>query len=274
MFIKQDDGGVLGDGNQSGRGGTGQNFDNGLGALGAVFPLEPLSPQWPGGIGWDVSSESTSPHTQLQVLGHAQNQFAYKTLNEYTNYQSGYKDQSNDRRSQGDQGDLGDQYQKPRVKSESDRDGYVSGYDSCSPEYGRRGSYQNLQPQRNDRPSFQSSDFGGDKVGRSAHNIIEQRYRNKINDRFDELLACVPALRAAYRRRSTDALKPQDEYEGDSDEDLEGLAPARKLNKGTILEKLVEYIEFLKLKNSRLIKERKRLVEQARMMGLQVEEEE
>lgn len=103
-----------------------------------------------------------------------------------------------------------------------------------------------------------------DERGRSAHNIIEQRYRNKINDRFEELLACVPALRAASRRSG---LKNDE----DETEDLEGLSPARKLNKGTILEKLVEYIEFLKLKNARIMRERERLLQQARLMGLSID---
>ena len=34
----------------------------------------------------------------------------------------------------------------------------------------------------------------------------------------------------------------------DDDIDLEGLEPARKLNKGTILAKSIEYIKFLELK--------------------------
>lgn len=58
----------------------------------------------------------------------------------------------------------------------------------------------------------------------------------------------------------------------DHDEDLEGLEPARKLNKGTILAKSIEYIKFLERKNERIKMEHRELVERARMMGIQLDE--
>lgn len=60
---------------------------------------------------------------------------------------------------------------------------------------------------------------------------------------------------------------------GDNDlVDLEGLEPARKLNKGTILAKSIEYIKFLELKNDRMTHEHQQLLIKARMLGLVVDQ--
>lgn len=116
---------------------------------------------------------------------------------------------------------------------------------------------------------------------KSAHNIIEQRYRNKINDKFQVLQNSVPTLRVAARRKSKKS--KSGEY-NDSDisdevsdedtflEDLQGLEPARKLNKGTILTKSIEYIKFLELKNERMKLERDQLIMKAQMLGLSIDE--
>lgn len=222
--------------------------ESGMGGLGAVFPFEPISPQWPANIPWDVSGQS--PHTRQlpQDLQAAQ---------------AGQANQANQHISSG----------KPQWRLPAQPQSIHDQRDSHGP---RHDSRHNSHPGSSGSESRHASASDPDRVpGRSAHNIIEQRYRNKINDRFEELLACVPALRAAYRRRSTiDGAEDDDEGVGGSDEDLEGLSPARKLNKGTILEKLVEYIEFLKQKNARIMKEREKLLEQARMMGLQVDDDE
>ena len=215
--------------------------ETGMGGLGAVFPFEPISPQWPANMPWDLSDQS--PQTRLLPQEPQSSQTSQITQN------------------------------KPLSRTlwrlPTQLQNFHEHRDSHGSHPGSSGS---------ESRHASTSEVNTDRVpGRSAHNIIEQRYRNKINYRFDELLACVPALRAAYRRRSTlDGVKAdEDEDEpGGSDEDLEGLAPARKLNKGTILEKLVEYIEFLKLKNARIMKEREKLLEQARMMGLQVDDDE
>lgn len=120
---------------------------------------------------------------------------------------------------------------------------------------------------------------------KSAHNLIEQRYRNKINDRFTALQMLVPTLRVISRKSQknrTGSEGSRDEEEEDEDdmcsplidpgEDLEGLEPARKLNKGTILAKSIEYIKFLERKNERIKMEHRELLERARMMGLQIDE--
>lgn len=112
-----------------------------------------------------------------------------------------------------------------------------------------------------------------------AHNVIEQRYRNKINDKFTALQNSVPTLRVLARKSGkarSDDDESDDDVEtlpvGDAAEDLEGLEPARKLNKGTILAKSVEYIKFLEQKNDRLRMVHQLLVERARMLGVLVDD--
>lgn len=111
---------------------------------------------------------------------------------------------------------------------------------------------------------------------KSAHNVIEQRYRNKINDKFTALQNLVPTLRVIARKKpkarsDDDDDDDEEEYylpQLERSEDLEGLEPARKLNKGTILAKSVEYIKFLERKNDRMKLEHQQLVERARMLGI------
>lgn len=116
---------------------------------------------------------------------------------------------------------------------------------------------------------------------KSAHNVIEQRYRNKINDKFTVLENTVPTLRVAKRRlkgavspdfKHYDEEEPIDDYSGSEDEDLEGLEPAKKLNKGTILTKSIEYIKFLEMKNNSMHNENEQLIIKARLLGISVDE--
>lgn len=55
--------------------------------------------------------------------------------------------------------------------------------------------------------------------------------------------------------------------------DLEGLEPARKLNKGTILAKSIEYIKFLESKNDKLKQDHESLLNKAKTMGINIEKE-
>jgi hypothetical protein len=93
-----------------------------------------------------------------------------------------------------------------------------------------------------DEPSSSSKTKGPKKT---AHNMIEKRYRTNLNDKIAALRDSVPSLRVMSRS----AIGGEDE---DDDEDLEGLAPAHKLNKATVLSKATEYIRHLEKRNDRL----------------------
>ncbi|KAG0672774.1 hypothetical protein C6P42_003147 [Pichia californica] len=80
------------------------------------------------------------------------------------------------------------------------------------------------------------------KKDRASHNKIEKKYRSNINTKFIELKDAVPTLRVL------------DNNEINFDE-LEGLAPASRLNKANILSKATEYIRHLESKNNLLLNE-------------------
>ena len=77
-----------------------------------------------------------------------------------------------------------------------------------------------------------------------AHNVIEKRYRANLNDKISELRDSVPSLRAS---KGSGALV--------DDDDGEGVTPANKLNKASILSKATEYIRHLEIRNRRLEEE-------------------
>ncbi|SAM04431.1 hypothetical protein [Absidia glauca] len=93
-----------------------------------------------------------------------------------------------------------------------------------------------------------------------AHNAIERRYRNNINDKIRELQQVVPAL----CRRSSSG---EEDNEGDDDgaedimEEEDGVPVAKKLNKATILQKSTEYIHYLKY-SQQLLKQENDMLQQ------------
>ncbi|CAK7896997.1 hypothetical protein CAAN1_03S06216 [[Candida] anglica] len=158
-----------------------------------------------------------------------------------------------------------------RVKREEKRHQSASAADSMTPP-----------------PMFSPTDKSSRPRAKSSHNLIEQRYRNKINDRFEALQDCVPTLRVVSQNLGNNRHSKRDDEDEEEDEgsdmvtpldgipkviDLEGLEPARKLSKGTILTKSIEYIKFLETKNLRLKLQQEELLAKAQMMGVHIEQE-
>ncbi len=82
---------------------------------------------------------------------------------------------------------------------------------------------------------------------RLAHTVIEKRYRTNLNDKISALRDSIPALRAMCRSSSD---------EGDYGAvDLDGLAPAQKINKGAVMAKATEYIKHLEKQKNRMEQE-------------------
>lgn len=83
-----------------------------------------------------------------------------------------------------------------------------------------------------------------DKV---SHNQIERKYRTNINTKILALRDAVPSLRIAAGCNDVSVA------------DLEGLTPASKLNKASVLDKATEYIRHLERKNETLMIENRNL---------------
>ncbi|KAH3678343.1 hypothetical protein WICMUC_001576 [Wickerhamomyces mucosus] len=88
------------------------------------------------------------------------------------------------------------------------------------------------------------------KKEKASHNMIEKKYRTNINDKIQALRDSVPSLRVLVGENHEN----EDDFHEDEDE-LDGLAPAKKLNKATILSKATEYIKHLEFKNASLKRE-------------------
>jgi hypothetical protein len=83
-------------------------------------------------------------------------------------------------------------------------------------------------------------------VKKTAHNMIEKRYRTNLNEKIAALRDSVPSLRVMSKKNSRGE---------EIHEDLQGLTPAHKLNKATVLSKATEYIAHLEKRNKHLVKE-------------------
>ncbi|TVY48586.1 Sterol regulatory element-binding protein [Lachnellula occidentalis] len=113
-------------------------------------------------------------------------------------------------------------------------------------------------PETNDntrkRKSTSSADEEDDEDGehppvkKTAHNMIEKRYRTNLNDKIAALRDSVPSLRIMTK-------SARGEDTADDREELQGLTPAHKLNKATVLSKATEYIAHLEKRNKRLQEE-------------------
>lgn len=81
------------------------------------------------------------------------------------------------------------------------------------------------------------------KKTKVSHNMIEKKYRTNINSKIIELRDAVPTLRIAVGK---DDMRVTD---------LDGLTPASKLNKASVLTKATEYIKHLERKNELMMKQ-------------------
>ncbi|CDU23537.1 uncharacterized protein SPSC_02166 [Sporisorium scitamineum] len=111
-------------------------------------------------------------------------------------------------------------------------------------------SQSSAQPISNDKAQLDPATRQQKKV---AHNAIERRYRNNINDRIAALRRAVPALREIRPRKTPSGRRSR---KAQQEEDLvDGVPAATKLNKATILGKATDYIKYLKSRELRLTSE-------------------
>lgn len=124
---------------------------------------------------------------------------------------------------------------------------------SASPNHSNSGSSPDTAALTRKRKSSSEGEEDDDEestgqhppVKKTAHNMIEKRYRTNLNDKIADLRDSVPSLRIMTKSQ-------RGEDTTDDREDLQGLTPAHKLNKATILSKATEYIRHLEKRNSRL----------------------
>ncbi|KKA31064.1 hypothetical protein TD95_002562 [Thielaviopsis punctulata] len=105
---------------------------------------------------------------------------------------------------------------------------------------------------------------------KTTHNMIEKRYRNNLNDKIAALRDAIPAMRVMVQRLESQAVSGGEpgSVEDEDEEDLDGLAPANKVNKATILSKATEYIAHLEAKNRALAAENSEL--KSKVSGLEM----
>ncbi|KAF7865269.1 hypothetical protein EAF04_006246 [Stromatinia cepivora] len=96
-------------------------------------------------------------------------------------------------------------------------------------------------------------------IKKTAHNMIEKRYRTNLNDKIALLRDSVPSLRVMTRKCSRGQEDGDEHIGDDEEEDLQGLTPAHKLNKATVLSKATEYINHLEKRNKYLQRENENL---------------
>jgi hypothetical protein len=78
-----------------------------------------------------------------------------------------------------------------------------------------------------DADDEEDDDDSNPPVKKTAHNMIEKRYRTNLNDKIAALRDSVPSLRIMTKSQ-------RGEDTADDREDLQGLTPAHKLNKATV----------------------------------------
>jgi hypothetical protein len=103
--------------------------------------------------------------------------------------------------------------------------GHLSSPDTLHPGQGKNGSRKRKS---SDEPEEEEEeDEDGKPIKKTAHNMIEKRYRMNLNDKIAALRDSVPSLRIMSK-----SVRGEDTTE--DREELHGLTPAHKLNKATV----------------------------------------
>lgn len=161
---------------------------------------------------------------------------------------------------------------KRKSSNDSDSTSPSSPRSSCSPPppQRRHTSASSASPVHKDESSHNNNKLPALGPKKTAHNMIEKRYRTNLNDKIAALRDSVPALRVMVHRLEQnpnggvgnandmdvmEEIKAEAGLDPNEDVDLGGLTPAHKLNKATILSKATEYIALLERKNRALAKE-------------------
>ncbi|CAK7568033.1 MAG: Clr6 histone deacetylase associated PHD protein-2 Cph2 [Sporothrix epigloea] len=141
------------------------------------------------------------------------------------------------------------QYHSP--KSEPSPQSSAGGGPSASPDAAdaaRSNTRKRKSSADEDDDDDDDDDDGMLPIKKTAHNMIEKRYRTNLNDKIAALRDSVPSLRIMSKSaRGEDTTEDREE--------LHGLTPAHKLNKATVLSKATEYIRHLEKRNTRLLDE-------------------
>lgn len=125
------------------------------------------------------------------------------------------------------------QYQSPKSEPSqlSPQSSTGDGAKPASPDPSKAGSRKRKSSADEDELDDEEDEDGQHPVKKTAHNMIEKRYRTNLNDKIAALRDSVPSLRVLSKSaRGEDTTEDREE--------LHGLTPAHKLNKATVSREL------------------------------------
>jgi hypothetical protein len=119
-------------------------------------------------------------------------------------------------------------YTSPNSASSPDSDGKLGNLSSPDTLQAGQGKAGSRKRKSSDEPEDEEEeDEEGKPIKKTAHNMIEKRYRMNLNDKIAALRDSVPSLRIMSK-----SVRGEDTTE--DREELHGLTPAHKLNKATV----------------------------------------